>query len=722
VRSRCAWGGAIFAGKTENSDLYVVVADHTLLPDSSLVDRAQVWSVAGEAQAVSYRVDGVERSEMQVKPTHLEMQRPSGKNLVAWIAESSDCRGIGEVRARRLWERFGMDLPNLIEAAEVEPLAEVVGAESAQALIAAFEKHGVVQALLWLDQMGLQRALSASVVRYWGKDVRQKVQANPYALVSFCADWTTVDNLALRRFGIEPDDSRRLVAAVEEVLYRAMDRGDTAVAGVVIRAGLRKILGDSDRAERAVVTAITEGRVLNADGLLQTQGLARIEEAVTTRLTGMLGGLTQRHAEMFPVDLPDATVVQASVALYESMYGLELTPEQRQAVFTSSTSRVSLILGGAGTGKTTVLKALCHVIDRFTQGAFIYQVALAGRAAQRMTEATGRQSKTIAAFLLDETIAPGSTVLIDEVSMVDVILMYRVLRHLPDGVRLVLIGDPAQLPPIGPGLVLHTLAGHPAIPQTTLLTVMRQAENSGIPLVAAAVRAHLVPLWKPYGGKGAGVSVVACSDAAIDSKVAEIYQELGGTGLDYSVQVLSSTRNGYGGVRALNTLLHSRNAPMGQPICHYHEEFGLVSEISADHLNLFVGDLVIFGSNDYALGLRNGSLGRIIQALEPVGPESCVCIVEFDETSYSLTAAQLRYVTHAYAVTIHKAQGSQFKRVIIPVRLTKLLDNSLLYTAITRAVEQVVIVGDIAAAEQAIVSPSSSSMRTTRMSALLQLP
>jgi exodeoxyribonuclease V alpha subunit len=715
VRSRGAGGGAIFAGKSDAGDHYVVVADYGLLKDSGLIERAQLWLVAGEVRVVSYTREGVSRNETQIQATQLALQRPSGKNLVAWIAQSPECEGIGEVRARRLWERFGVELPDLLEAEEVVTLAEVVGLEPATSLVSAFAKHGIARTLVWLDQLGLPKPLAASVARYWGKDAQAKVTANPYALVAFCADWKTVDALAQKQFGLAPVDERRLVAATEEALYRAMDDGSTALARSALLTRLRALLGSSAKAEQALAAAVAASVVIEADDLVQVRGLAHIEGTVAERLLTILEGCSLDQEELFDVELPAVNDVRPSIARFEAQHGIELTPEQRDAVVTSATNHVSLILGGAGTGKTTVLKALCHVLDEVAAGSEVHQVALAGRAAQRMAQATGRQSKTIAAFLQADAIAPEATVLVDEVSMVDAILMYRLLRHLPSSVRLVLIGDPSQLPPIGPGLVLHALVGLASIPQTVLKTVKRQAASSGIPQVAQAVREHRRPQWAPYAGKGTGVSVVACDEHALDETVATLYEELGGSGRDFNVQVLSTTRAGTGGVRSLNAVLHDRFAAKLEPVCSWSNEFGVIYERTADQLSLFVDDLVIFTTNDYTLGLRNGALGRVVSALEPATPDDVVCVAEFEGVRYELTSVHLRHITHAFAVTTHKAQGSQFERVIIPVRQSRLLDNSLLYTAITRAVDQVVLVGDICAAERAILAPSSSSLRTTRL-------
>lgn len=719
IRSRGASGGVIFAGKSDSGDMYVVVAEYSMLPDSSVVEIAQVWKVAGTKEVVSYNRDGVLRYEIQIKPTQLDLMRPSGKNLIAWISNSQDCKGIGDVRARKLFEKFGTELVTLIELGATDVLAEVIGQESAESLIAAFAKSNIAQTLLWLDRLGLNRSISTSIAQYWGKDGQRKVEENPYVLISFCVDWETVDELARSRFGIKPEDTRRLVGAAEDALYRRMEHGDTALSRADARVRLSRVLGSTKLADQSLEDALKNGTLSEAGDLIQTPGLAYIETNIAHSLTLLLAGGFSDQGEFFTTTLPPDAVVKRHLALYESSQKIELTPEQQDAVLTSAVNRVSLILGGAGTGKTTVLKALCRVLERVSPGVQIHQFALAGRAAQRMAQSTGRPAKTIAAFLNDVAVSPGSTVLIDEVSMVDVILMYRVLKHLPSGVRLVLIGDPAQLPPIGPGLVLHALEGQAEIPQTTLKTVKRQTAASGIPQVAAAVRQKKLPLWARYSGRGSGVSAISCDEQHLNEKVVQTYHELGGNGTDYSVQVLSTTKRGHGGVISLNTLLHERFAQKTQQIRSAHPEYGFLYERTSENIGLYAGDLVIYGANDYTLGLRNGSLGQIIRPVTSQSSSQIVCIANFEGEEYELTVNHLQHMTHSYAVTTHKAQGSQFERVIVPIRRNRILDNALLYTAITRGVEQVVIIGDIAAVEEAICAASNASRRTTRLGQLL---
>jgi exodeoxyribonuclease V alpha subunit len=301
--------------------------------------------------------------------------------------------------------------------------------------------------------------------------------------------------------------------------------------------------------------------------------------------------------------------------------------------------------------------------------------------------------------------------------MVDAFLIYRLLRALPKGVRLVLVGDPAQLPPIGPGLVLHALAGSSAIPQTELTTTKRQSAASGIPRVATAIREHRTPVFADYEGLGSGVSFVRCKEHELDAEIVRIYEELGGSGDDYTVQILSPTKASAGGTRNLNIALHNRYRANAHPVYCYdiYGGHGTVDAATNERVLLRVGDLVLFTVNDYTLELRNGSLGRVIKAMpkdEVTSGDSDCCTIEWDDgRKLVLKAMHIPALTHAYGLTIHKSQGSQFERVIVPIRKNRILDQTLIYTAVTRGVKQVVLVGDEDAARSAILAPPSASRR-----------
>lgn len=728
VRSRGRFGGVIFSGKTDEGDQYVAVCDHKLVPDSSLVDKGQHWTVRGiPTLRESVGSNGFKIKETQIDAAQAELVRPSGRNIIAWIAECPDISGIGQVKATKLYDRFGPALIDHIEQKNITLLAEVISEDAAELLCHAFSKHQVANTLLWLDRVGIRRRIGRKVTDFYKDKAQNNIETNPYVLISFEANWKTVDELARQRFGIAIDDSRRLEAAIEESLYRGLKDGHTCLPMGQLRPRLSNLLGNSlALADHALAIGATSFQYSEINGVYQPTGTYLIESYIAKRLHEMVAGEDAKgQSGLFSQLSGNLRTVDLILDTYERAYGITLSDEQRHAVLRSAGTHLSLILGGAGTGKTTVLKALYEVLEELQPGLVIYQLALAGRAAQRMAEATGRESMTIAGFLTKTdpaTISMGSVIVVDEMSMVDVILMYRLLRHIPSGVRLILVGDPSQLPPIGPGLVLHALAGLSSIPQTELKVVKRQSSASGIPQVAAAIRNHQSPKWAGYTGQvGSGVSFVNCTPALLEETVHRIYEELGGKGEDYSLQILSITNADLGGVKNINAAFHSRYRQGAELVYCHDTEFGKVGATTLDREPLKVGDLVIYTENDYLLGLRNGSLGKIIAALPVDEPDEPCCVCEFEGAEHHLNTQQTNALKHSYSITVHKSQGSQFKRVIVPIRESRLLDQTLIYTAVTRGVDQVVLVGDEQAAMKAIKAPASAARRHIALPTLLEV-
>jgi exodeoxyribonuclease V alpha subunit len=725
IRSRGKSGGAIFAGITVSGDRFVAICDYHLIPDPSLLDQGQLWSVAG-SQSVreSIAENGFKIRETQIIAITAQLLRPSGRNIIAWIAECPEAVGVGHVKARKLYELFGPSLITLIENKDVQALAVVIKRESAELLCQAFEKHEVASTLLWLDQIGMPRRIGASVLALYKNQARQKINANPYVLLSFEADWAKVDDLARNRMGITENDPRRLLAAIEEALYRGLNAGHTCLPRHEVKTRLSALLGTDELANQALAEGLSGEQFFQVADYFQLNGSHLMESYIAQRLMEiLLGENATGQKGLFNQGSADLSCLEKVIDIFELAHRITLSPEQRKATLTSAAANLSLILGGAGTGKTTVLKALYAAIDALAPGTKIIQLALAGLAAQRMTAATGRESMTIAGFLAKvdhDTLRFGTVIVVDEASMVDVILMYRLLRHLPEGIRLILVGDPSQLPPIGPGLVLHSLTGLTSIPQTELKTVMRQTAESGIPTVAAAIRDHKAPHWAKYGcNKNAGVLFLQCSDANMVETVKNVYAELGGHGSNFSVQILSVTNGDLVGVKNLNSILHDQYQSGAEQVFCFDQEYGVSAARTLDHVSINVGDLVMFTQNDYALGLRNGSLGKIIAALPVAEAEDPCCVVEFDGIEFKLTTRQMQSVVHSYSITVHKAQGSQFVRIIVPIKRTRLLDQSLIYTAVTRGVEQVVLVGDEKVALAAIKEPATATRRFTTLPVLL---
>lgn len=744
--------GALWYGIDGAGQGYAVECHPTLVPDPSFVEIGQMWSVEGTVRVRSSTTPrGFVRHELVIQAKKAELTLPSGERWVDWISENKDCSGIGPKKARLLWDIFGSNLGRLADAHDVAGLSTVISPELAERLCCSIKNSSVATALNWLEQVGMPRKLSKKVVDYWGGRTRKQVEANPYYLLSFEANWKRVDGFARARMKVARDDPRRFVGAIEQSLYDGMALGHTCLPIPEVRKRVANLLSDHKRPDWKLADAALAMTQSNPAALgclpfkvlgdrIQVSGLNVIETYVAERILQIAAGEEEvGQVGLFNQIPVSGQAVEKIIEDYRAEGKYSLNAEQRQAVRTSAANHLSLILGGAGTGKTTVLDAVYQVLRAPHPAIPIYQIALAGLAAQRMEQATGLESMTIAAFLLRVEageIEIGSVVVVDESSMVDVLLFYRLLRHLPAGVRLILVGDHCQLPGIGPGSVLHALAGHPKIPQTHLVQVTRQSQASGIPLVAQAIRNHQKPEWEPYHGKAAprrplpriqdglfdrGVSFIPCATPELNETTLRVYEELGACGRDHSVQILSPLKNGPGGVHDLNSILRGKYQKHAQEVMCNDAEFGLVRVNTLRRLPLREGDLVMFTTNDYELKLRNGTLGRVVKAL-PVGePGTPCCTVAFDGREFDFTEEQARGLEHAYALTVHKGQGNQFRRVVIPIKESRLLDHSMIYTAVTRGVEQVVLLGDVSAAVAAIQAPSNVMRRCVMLPTLLDI-
>ncbi|MCL1479192.1 MAG: ATP-dependent RecD-like DNA helicase [Marinobacter sp.] len=723
ISSRGRNGGAIVSGITENGRRYGVVLGYQLLSDSALIDQGQEWEVQGKEETWRGRVRGRLVERLQIQATKARLVNPAGQNIIHWISRSPDCAGLGLVKARALWNSFGAALPALIENWDVDALSTVLTPESAQTLCNAFEKQKTLRSLVWLDQIGIPQRVGIKAAQFYGDHLESEIARNPYCLLAFEGKWRVIDSFALERLGIAPSDPRRLEAAIEEQLYRGLTQGHTCLPKTILLQGTRRMLNE----DLSPSLKSPNHRWVKIEDTYQASGPFAIERFIANRLITMAAGETNLAQEsLFSPPEYNRTRVEHSLEQFQSEHGFELTTEQKSAILTSTSSCLSLILGGAGCGKTTVLKALYFSLEKLNSEVSIFQVALAGRAAQRMAEATGRSASTIASLLANtppEAVPANSIVVCDEMSMVDILLFYRLLRWLPSGSRLILVGDPAQLPPIGPGLVLHVLQGHPQISQTTLTVTKRQSESSGIPSVTHKIRHHQIPDFTDYTGVGSGVSFVQCEISELNQTLWQVYKAIGGTADDYSVQILCPTKGGPGGTHQINQIWHDgyRNEAKKVRCFDLYGNHGVVPAATMQSVTLQVGDLVMFTENNHELGLRNGSLGKIIAALEVRNALSECCIVEWDDgRQLPLISSHVYALTHAYGLTIHKAQGSQFNRVIIPIRQSRLLDQSLVYTAATRGVDQVVFVGDMAATKTAIQKPSSGNKRHVGLRRLLQ--
>lgn len=674
-----SYGGAIFNGITEDATKYRLVASSSTMPRPP---------VAGE----TWLIEGVMRKHPKhgpyVQANHATLKRPSGRLLVNAIAKSKSFPGIGQTWAQRLWDEFGENLYRLLNTGEAAPFIDLLGSELAELLVKGWRTIAFeTDVYSWLDKHGIPVGLANKLISIYGDNILESLENNPYRLLAFTS-WGQADTLA-RSMGIDIQDERRLVAAVDAAVYRRLKSAHTWTDRDVFTESIGTILGCPPAAvESALDKAIIENSVLEVAGGIQGLGPVSMERYVAGRVCEILSGQYEA-AQMTFRTLPDDDFLTSFFNDYHKKFRLNLNENQRKAVHLALTSPSGMICGGAGVGKTTVLHAIIEAAKPLN--AQVHMMALSGRAARRMSEATGHPAMTITAFLkaidsgmIDLDCEP--TLAIDESSMVDLATMYRILRRIKPGCKLLMIGDPGQLPPIGFGVVFHCFFETEFMPRVELTEIHRQAAGTGIPLVSQDVRNGRIPDLSSYAGKGLGVSFIECQKGKIPDTVLDVVYEIGGFD---EVQIISPVKIGPAGTRAINHLCHEMLSP-GKPM------YGGFSQ----------SEPVIWLVNNYELGLMNGSLGKIASA------ENNLTVI-WDEGKMQIE--DTRDMDLAYAITVHKAQGSQFSRVVVPVFGSRLLDRTLIYTAITRAQHQVVLVGDRKAFERSVIEQPDTNRRQTAL-------
>ncbi len=717
------FGGAIFTGvsvdstgNTTDANAYVVVRASGKVLAAVRVERGQWWQVSGPVTDRTVSSNGYTMTERQVEAEEATLARPSGEHLVRFLADNPAFEGIGTVKARRLWEKFGEHLYDLLDAGDSVALCSVLKPEVAVGLVQAWAVQGQSRTLQWLQAQGFDTRLGCKVLSYFGSEAQQRIEEDPYRLLSWCAGWKEVDRLATGRFGVPLDDPRRLQGAVEEACYGLFADGHTAMLSADLMDRVGPLLGKPpsgvrwrDQLSAAISAGLANGSFVQSHHGLQPLGALVMERQIAQ-------AVHERLARSSAPLLPHSDVEQL-IEDVRTTDGIELNAEQRAAVHAAACHEFLCVTGGAGVGKTTVLKVVYSLYDQ--AGVRVVQMALAGRAARRMQEATGRPASTIASFLksFKEGQLDGPTALvIDEASMLDVISMSRICAVLASHVRLVLVGDPHQLMPVGPGLVLHALSAVPSVPGVELATVKRYGGT--IAAAAAEIRAGRWPALSD--DVTAPVAFLPCAPGSIAETVVELLT------LDRrSTQVLSAVRNGPAGTKTLNALCQERFTAGAAEVTYWSEEFDC-----KESAGLRLGDTVLCTRNMWERGLQNGSLGvvveveaspRVLRNDEGEETEKALAWVDWDDGQRRpLTASMLEDIELGYAVTVHKAQGSQWQRVIVPVTASRLLDRTLIYTALTRAQTQVLLVGDEDAARTAVLAPPRASERKVALDLALR--
>ncbi len=629
---------------------------------------------------------------LQFKAITLKTVPPTTAEGIERYLGSGLVKGIGPILAKKLVGHFGADVLAVIESRPSElQSVDGIGPKRRERIAQAWrEAKQVHEIMLFLHSHGVSTSRAVRIFKTYGEQAIEKVRSNPYTLAKdiYGIGFATADQIA-QKVGIPKDSINRAKAGIDHTLLQATSDGHCALPLVKLKLTAVKLLEVQEGIiEQALSQMLTGGSLLleeiEGEPLVFLPHLRRAEEGIAARI--------KRLAEGQPLYPP--IEFDKAVAWCEKRTGKTLAPSQRETLKTVLANRVVVITGGPGVGKTTLVNSILMILRAKNVKCLL--CAPTGRAAKRLNETTGMDAKTIHRLLeIDPATGRFSRheanplscglLVVDETSMVDVPLMHSLLRAVPNHAGLILVGDIDQLPSVGPGTALHDLIESGVVPIMRLTEVFRQAANSQIIINAHRVRRGQIPDVR-VAERDSDFHFVERDEpekiaATLVKLVKERIPQRFGFDPIRDVQVLCPMNRGSLGVRELNTALQQVLNPVqaGEPVV---ERFGW---------RFRMRDKVIQTENDYDKDVFNGDIGTI----ERVDPVEHEVTIRFDERRVKYDFGELDEVSLAYAVTIHKSQGSEFPAVVIPIATQHymLLQRNLIYTGITRGKKLVVLIG-----------------------------
>ncbi len=626
----------------------------------------------------------------QFKTRFLRTSAPTTTEGIEKYLGSGMIRGIGPVYARKLVKAFGAKVFDVMEA-EPDRLREVtgIGPMRAKRITDAWAEQKIVREIMvFLQSHGVGTARAVRIFKTYGADAIPVMTDNPYRLARDIRGigFKTADAIAMK-LGIDKTAVMRVRAGISYALAEAMDEGHCGLPTaelIPLAATLLEVPAELVRA--ALDLELAEGTVITdavaETGCIFLAGLYRAERAIAERIRCLADG-----------GLPWPSIdPEQALPWIERKTGLTLAESQAAAIRQALLAKVFVITGGPGVGKTTLVNSILRILA--AKGVSLSLCAPTGRAAKRLTEATGFEAKTIHRLLEVDPKTGGfrrgsdhplecELLVVDETSMVDVMLMQALLRAVPDRAALLIVGDIDQLPSVGPGQVLADIIASGTVPVARLTEVFRQAAESRIITNAHRINRGVMPdLTRPEGNSDFYFVPVDDPETAVTRIIELVKVRIPQRfGLDpvRDIQVLCPMNRGGIGARSLNMELQAALNPAGE---RKVERFGWT---------FAPGDKVMQRENDYEKEVYNGDIGYI----NDVDPDSGELTASFDGRVVDYGFGELDTLMPAYAATIHKSQGSEYPAVVIPV-LTQhyaMLQRNLLYTGVTRGKRLVVLVG-----------------------------
>jgi exodeoxyribonuclease V alpha subunit len=634
----------------------------------------------------------------QFKIVQYKTQVPASVYGIEKYLGSGLIKGIGPVMAKRIVKRFGEETLEIIEK-DLESLREVegIGEKRVEMIKTAWEEQKEIrEVMLFLQTHGVSSGYATKIFKHYGSGSIQALRENPYRLAMevYGIGFVTADHIA-EKLGFAKDSELRAEAGILYVLNQLADEGHVYYPYEPLIDKAREILQvDREVILQAFGSVALAKRIVIEDLNQNSEEFKENHKAVylsslhlcETGISRRLRTLINSPKAVRPIDTAKA------VHWVQQQLDITLAERQVEAVRRAVDEKVLVITGGPGTGKTTIINAILKIFARI--GVTVMLAAPTGRAAKRMAEATGHGARTIHR-MLEYSIQKGGfqkheenplrcdLLIVDEASMIDTLLMHHLLKAIPVTATLVLVGDVNQLPSVGPGNVLQDIIASGALPVVELTEIFRQAQESSIIVNAHSINSGLMPVLRSARDRLDDFYFIEQEDPdevlrlVVDLTRERIPRRFGLDPVD-DIQVLTPMHKGTVGAGNLNDQLQKALNPVEEGV-------------SRGGRNFRINDKVMQIRNDYDKEVFNGDIGRITR----IDPESQEATISFDGREVVYDFTDLDEVVLAYAVSVHKAQGSEYPAVIIPI-LTQhyvLLQRNLVYTAVTRGRKLVVMVG-----------------------------
>lgn len=679
-------GYTVFKIKTENDEITVVGNFPPLSP--------------GEGLKLTGRWEKNQKFGLQFQMESFSLALPSSVRGIERFLSSGLIKGIGPVLARRIVKKFGEKTAEILNH-DPKKLKEVdgIGQKKLVEILKSWEEHKEIRDLIiFLQAHNISTTLAYKIYRTYHQAAFEVLRRNPYQL---CLDiwgvgFKTADQIALK-LGMAPDSLERVKAFILYLLEKDNEQGHVFSDEEKITQQCREELGvGSDRVQEALKGLVENRLLIKEEGKESNRLYLPFFFQAQEEVARMVTRISRTTCPVPEFDL------EARLTEIEKSSGLKFTEQQKKAITSSLCQKIVIITGGPGTGKTTIVRAIVEIFEGWKKKILL--AAPTGRAAKRITETTGREARTIHR-LLEYLPKEGrfrrgpnyplkaEALIVDEVSMVDLPLMYHLLRAVPPEMRLILVGDKDQLPPVGPGNLLGDLIDSGVVEVIRLNEIFRQARESLI-----VVNAHRVNQGQPlvYPKRGDPNSDFYFFPQEDEEKVfnlilrlcqVNIPRRLNLNPLSTQIQVIAPMYRGLVGVDRLNQELQRALNPSSAGLKVGQKEFR-------------VRDKVMQIRNDYEKEVFNGDLGTVVQ----IDPERFGILVDFDGRLVFYEKEELADLVLAYAISVHKAQGNEYQAVVMPL-LTQhyiMLQRNLFYTALTRARKLSIIIGSYRALHIAI--------------------